>query len=109
MTKDLLLYGLILFDFLIIILLILFYLKIRRFLKLPWEEIEESILKAQELVKNLKELQKQPSITPQRSFSTEEKILELHKEGVNIKEIAKRLQLSVGEVELFLKKKGLLK
>jgi len=108
MSKDLLLYGLILFDLLIIILLVLFYLKIQRFLKLPWEEIEESILKAQELVKNLKELQRQTDKTPQRS-STEEKILELYREGVNIKEIAKRLQLSVGEVELFLKKKGLLK
>jgi len=108
MPKDLFLYGLILFDLLIIIILVLFYLKIQKFLKLPWEEIEESILRAEELVKNLKELQRQADKTLQRS-STEEKILELHKEGVNIKEIAKRLQLSVGEVELFLKKKGLLK
>ncbi len=108
MNKEYLLWGLILFDVLIIILLILLYLKVKKFLVLPWEEIEESLKRAQTLVERLKELKDAREIADTKPINPKEEVINLYKRGLNIKEIAKKTGLSEGEVELILKSKKLL-
>jgi len=109
MPKEYLIFALFLFDLLILIVLVLLYWKIKRFLSLPWEEIEESILKAQELVDKLKDLKKGKGISDAAlTRDPTEEVLLLFQKGLKPKEIAKQLGLSLGEVEVILKKKKII-
>lgn len=108
MDKDYLLFSLLVFDVIIVILLILLYLKIKRFLNLPWEEIEESLRRAQGLVEKLRELKDLKEPSDLKISNPKEEIVELYQRGLKIKEIAKRTGMSEGEVELILKSKKLL-
>ncbi len=108
MDKEFLLWGLLVFDLLIILLLIFLYLKVKRFLSLPWEDIEESITKAQALVEKLKELKEVKGTFEHITTDPKEEVVLLYKKGLKLKEIAKKTGLSEGEVELILKSKKLL-
>lgn len=96
------------FDIVIIILLFFLYLKVKKFLNLPWEEIEESLKRAQALVEKLKELKEVKEVTDIKSTNPKEEVIYLYKKGLTIKEIVKKTGLSEGEVELILKSKKLL-
>lgn len=101
------LWGLLAFDIIIILLLVFLYLKVKRFLNLPWEEIEESIKRAQALVEKLKELKDVKEGSENKPLHPKEEVILLYKKGLSIKEIAKKTGLSEGEVELILKSKNL--
>jgi predicted transposase YdaD len=104
MPKEFLLYALIAFDALILLLLILFYLKFKKLLNLPWEEIEESLDRAHRLVNRLKELKEKGGEEPEpKVFNPKEEVLILLQKGLKVKEIAKKTGLSEGEIELILK------
>jgi len=105
MGKDVIIWLLLILDIVLIGLIFWFYLKIKRFLELPWDEVKESILRAEELVKNLERLGN-PSQSPQSSALPKEQVIALFKQGFSPKEIARKLGISQGEVELLLKSKG---
>ncbi|PMP64371.1 MAG: hypothetical protein C0197_00730 [Caldimicrobium thiodismutans] len=108
MNKEFLLWGLLAFDVLIILLLIFLYLKVKKFLSLPWEDIEESIARAQALVEKLKELKDVKGTSDYNPADPKEEVVFWYKKGLKLKEIAKKTGLSEGEVELILKSKKLL-
>lgn len=110
MPKDTLIYLLVFFDLLILVFLVLLYYRFKKLLNFPWEELEASIERAQELVEKLREIKREG---PKGEISSKEQnhllqVVDLYKKGLNPKEIAKNLGLSTGEVEIILKRKGLL-
>lgn len=108
--KDLLLILLIIFDIAIIVILVYLYFKFKKILTFPWEEFERSLERAQSLVDKLRELRASSErvVEHEKRGNLEERILEKYREGLSIKEIAKRVGLSAGEVEIILKKRGVL-
>ena len=80
-----------------------FYIKFRKIFELPWEDIKESIKRAQELVNKLEKLRTASEI--ESKIELKKEIYSLAKEGYTPKEIAKRLKLSEAEVELVLASK----
>jgi hypothetical protein len=105
MGKYLIIWLLLALDLVLIALIFWFYLKIKRFLELPWDEIKESILRAEELVRTLERLGNSTQ-GPQSSALPTEEAIALFKKGFSPKEIARKLGISQGEVELLLKSKG---
>jgi len=105
MEKNVIILVLLLLDLILIGLIFWFYLKIKKFLEFPWDEVKESILKAEELVRTLEKLGK-PSQDSQSSALPLEEVLALFKQGFSPRQIAKKLGISQGEVELLLKSKG---
>lgn len=110
MLRDILIYLLVFFDFIILIFLIFLYFRFKKLINFPWEELEASIERAQELVEKLREIKRG---SHKGELSSKEQnhliqVVDLYKKGFNPKEIAKNLGLSTGEVEIILKKKGLL-
>lgn len=103
MNKEILLYALLFFDVFILFLLALFYMKFRKFLSLPWEEIEESLDKAQRLVERLKELKEKDVKAEINPSDPKDEVIYLFQRGLKIKEISKKTGLSEGEIELILK------
>ncbi len=93
-------------DIIIIITLIVFYFKFKKIYELPWEEIKESIERAQELVKKLREIEKEKK-TYETQLKTEvrEKVLLLANQGYTSRDIARRLKITEAEVELILASK----
>ncbi len=105
MGKDLIIWLLLVLDIALTGLIFWFYFKIRRFLELPWDEVKESILRAEELVRTLERLA-DPYPRPQSSTPPTEEVIALFKQGFTPRQIAKKLGISQGEVELLLKSKG---
>jgi hypothetical protein len=105
MGKYVIIWLLLALDLVLIGLIFWFYLKIKRFLELPWDEIKESILRAEELVRTLERLGN-PTQGPQSSSLPTEEAIALFKQGYSPRQIAKKLGISQGEVELLLKSKG---
>lgn len=93
-------------DIIIILILIGFYFKFKKVYELPWEEIKESIEKAQELVSKLKEIEKEKKFL-ERGEKTDlkERVFFLAKQGLTSKDIAKKLKITEAEVELILASK----
>lgn len=97
---------LILIDVLMIVGFIFLYFRFKKVFELPWEDINESIEKAQQLVKRLEELRERQEVSvPTKPIR--EQILGLANKGYNSKEIAKMLKLSEAEVEVVLISKKL--
>jgi len=99
---------LIVIDILMIVGFIFLYIRFKKVFELPWEEIKESIEKAQQLVKKLEELkerEKQEILIPTKPVK--DQILGLASRGYSAKEIARLLRLSEGEVEVVLSSKKL--
>ncbi len=94
---------LVIFDFIILILLVFFYLRFKKFLSLPWEEIEESLERAQRLVERLKEVKGIEKGVEKVIESPKEEVLYFYQKGLSVKEIAKKTGLTEGEIELILK------
>ncbi|MFN3567910.1 MAG: hypothetical protein ACK4UR_03260 [Caldimicrobium sp.] len=108
MPKEILIYLLILFDLLILVLLVFLYFKFKKLLNIPFEELEESLVRAHELVERLKELKKgEGKVVGNSVFDPKEEVYQLYKKGFKIKEIAKKTGLTEGEIELLLKTKQL--
>lgn len=109
-SREILIFLLVILDIVIIIILIYLYLKFKKVLTFPWEDFERSLERAQSLVEKLRELRATEDRVKgkEQGVSIEERVLESFREGLSVKEIAKRLGLSAGEVEIILKKKGLL-
>jgi hypothetical protein len=105
MGKYVIIWLLLALDLVLIGLIFWFYLKIKRFLELPWDEVKESILRAEELVRTLERLGN-PTQGPQSSSLPTEEAIALFKQGYSPRQIAKKLGISQGEVELLLKSKG---
>ena len=105
MGKYLIIWLLLALDLVLIGLIFWFYLKIKRFLELPWDEVKESILRAEELVRTLERLGN-PTQGPQSSSLPTEEAIALFKQGYSPRQIARKLGISQGEVELLLKSKG---
>jgi|YNPBryunderm2012_1023409.scaffolds.fasta_scaffold16421_2 hypothetical protein len=105
MGKYVIIWLLLALDLVLIGLIFWFYLKIKRFLELPWDEFKESILRAEELVRTLERLGN-PTQGPQSSSLPTEEAIALFKQGYSPRQIAKKLGISQGEVELLLKSKG---
>jgi len=105
MGKYVIIWLLLALDLVLIGLIFWFYLKIKRFLELPWDEVKESILRAEELVRTLERLGN-PTEGPQSSSLPTEEAIALFKQGYSPRQIAKKLGISQGEVELLLKSKG---
>jgi len=105
MGKYLIIWLLLALDLVLIGLIFWFYLKIKRFLELPWDEVKESILRAEELVRTLERLGN-PTQGPQSSSLPTEEAIALFKQGYSPRQIAKKFGISQGEVELLLKSKG---
>ncbi|MCS7199020.1 MAG: hypothetical protein N2327_06735 [Caldimicrobium sp.] len=108
MDKNLILYLLIILDLIILVFLLVLYFKFKRVLTLPWEDIESSLEKAQSLVAKLQELKSQSQRigdTDKQAYNVKEEVILLYNKGLGIKEIAKRLGLSEGEVEIILKRR----
>jgi hypothetical protein len=98
---------LLIIDFIMIMVFVFFYVRFKKVFDLPWEEIKESIEKAQELVKKLEELQgkRKAGISKSSEGNIKERVHKLAREGKSPREIAKKLGLSEAEVELILSKK----
>jgi hypothetical protein len=98
-----LLFFLLIVDFFIVFLFLILYFRLKKFLNLPWDEILEGIEKARDLVFRLEKLktglEKRGETEGKRIKDT---VLELHKKGLGVKEISRRLKLSEGEVELII-------
>ncbi|WP_028840746.1 hypothetical protein [Thermodesulfobacterium hveragerdense] len=97
-------------DLLMIAGFVFFYLKFKKVFDLPWEEVKESIERAQELVKKLEELQKTSKPLTEGKFkdrSVKEQVFYLSDRGLSPKEIAKQLKISEAEVEVILSSKKL--
>ncbi len=103
MGKELLVFFVLILDLVIVILIIVIYFKLKKFLDLPLEEIKESIVRASELVGTLERLK---GAQTEEEEDLKSKVLWMIKQGHTPKEIAKKLGLSQGEVELLLKSKG---
>jgi DNA-directed RNA polymerase specialized sigma24 family protein len=82
---------------------VFFYIKFKKVFELPWEDIKESIEKAQELVEELKKLRSLPDKGSEIDLKRE--IHLLAQQGYSFKEIAKKLGISEAEVELVLSSK----
>lgn len=108
--KDLLLVILVIFDLIIIIILVYLYIKFKKILTFPWEEFERSLERAQGLVDKLRDLSSshEKAIVREKAGDLEERVIENYQEGLSIREIAKKVGLSAGEVEIILKKRGVL-
>ncbi|MEN3038901.1 MAG: hypothetical protein ABDI07_07095 [Candidatus Kryptonium sp.] len=106
MLKDILIYLLLILDFIILGFIVILYVKFKKVIALPWEDIEESIERAHNLVKKIQELRE---INMRESASVDDhlndQVYTLAKRGLSPREIAKRLGLSEGEVEILLRKK----
>lgn len=87
-------------DILMIGVFVFFYVKFKKVLELPWEEIRESIERAQELVSRLEKLKNSSETKTKIDIKSEIKMLA--REGFSSKEIAKKLGISQAEVELVL-------
>ncbi len=96
---------LVLLDFLMLLFFAFFYVKFRKVLKLPWDEIKESIEKAEALVKKLEEIEKGKKHGTSKTTSIKEEVIRLYREGKPVREISKLLGLSEAEVELIIKRK----
>ena len=98
-------------DFIIILFIFLLYIKIQKILNLPWDEIEERIDRAKELVEKLEKLTTKKTVLGKNvdNKNLKERVIELHNKGLSIKEIAKKLDLTEGEVELIISAKRLKK
>ncbi|MDF2953986.1 MAG: hypothetical protein OD816_001231 [Thermodesulfobacterium sp.] len=97
---------LLIIDIIMIGIFFFFYIRLKKFLELPWEEVRESIEKAKELVERLEKLK--PASETKMDLKREIRLLA--KKGLTPKEIAKKLELSEAEVELVLaSKKNFLK
>ncbi|QER42121.1 hypothetical protein F1847_04935 [Thermodesulfobacterium sp. TA1] len=97
-------------DLLMIAGFVFFYLKFKRVFDLPWEEIKESIDRAQDLVKKLEELQKTSKTSREgllENRSVKDQVIYFYEKGLTPKEIAKRLKISEAEVEVILASKKL--
>ncbi len=105
MGKELIIWLLLILDTVLVGLIFWFYFKIKKVFEVPWEEVKESILRAEELVKTLERLGA-PHRDVQRTAPSTEEVLALYRQGFSPKDIAKRLGISQGEVELLLKSKG---
>ncbi len=95
---DLLLILLFIIDIILIVIFLFFYFRFKKVLELPWDEIKESIERAQELVIRLEKLQKEKS-------ELKKQIYMLAEDGLSAKEIARRLHLPTAEVEIILASK----
>ncbi|MCU4138285.1 MAG: hypothetical protein MW689_000074 [Thermodesulfobacteria bacterium] len=94
---------LLIIDIIMIGIFIFFYIKFKKIFELPWEDIKESIKRAQELVNKLEKLRVASEINSKIELKKE--IYSLAKKGYTPKEIAKKLKLSEAEVELILASK----
>ncbi|MFN4131503.1 MAG: DUF6115 domain-containing protein [Caldimicrobium sp.] len=109
MNKELLIVLLLLFDVVILVFLIFLYVKFKKLLNLPIDELEESLERAHQLVNKLKEIKKKEETSSPVTFSNpKEEVFKLYQRGLKIKEIAKQTGLTEGEVELLLKTKKLI-
>ncbi|WP_022855117.1 response regulator transcription factor [Thermodesulfobacterium thermophilum] len=101
---------LVMVDLLMIAGFVFFYLKFKKVFDLPWEEIKESIERAQELVKKLEKLQKASKPLAEgrsKDRSVKDQVFYLSERGLSPKEIAKQLKISEAEVEVILSSKKL--
>ncbi len=96
---------LLIIDLLMIVFFIVFYIRFKKVLKLPWEEIRESIEKAYELVNTLEQIKRGENNIFSKNADLKEKIYKLFQSGYSSKEIAKKLKISEAEVELILASK----
>jgi DNA-directed RNA polymerase specialized sigma24 family protein len=94
---------LLIIDIIMIGAFVFFYIRFKKVFELPWEDIKESIEKAQELVEELKKLRAIPDKGSERDLKKE--IHLLAQQGYSFKEIAKKLGVSEAEVELVLSSK----
>ncbi|RKX59726.1 MAG: hypothetical protein DRP29_04020 [Thermodesulfobacteriota bacterium] len=94
---------LLIIDFLILIIFVFIYSKFKKFMELPWEEIRESVERAQELVKKLEELQQNKEYTDKKEIIN--LVYQLNNQGYSIREIARKLRISEAEVEIILSSK----
>ena len=92
---------LLIIDIIMIGIFFFFYIRLKKFLELPWEEVRESIEKAKELVERLEKLKS----ASETKMDLKREIRLLAKKGLTPKEIAKKLELSEAEVELVLASK----
>ncbi len=92
---------LLIIDVVMIGIFFFFYVRLKKFLELPWEEVRESIERAKELVERLEKLK--PASETKMDLKREIRLLA--KKGLTPKEIAKKLELSEAEVELVLASK----
>ncbi|GEM_PF-694446 len=99
-----LLFLLFLIDVFMFFIFMFFYFRLKRFLNLPWDEIIEGIERARKLVAELERLKGGSSESKKRldGKKVKDSVITLYKKGVSIKEIARRLSLSEGEVELII-------
>ncbi|PMP65324.1 MAG: hypothetical protein C0190_06850 [Thermodesulfobacterium geofontis] len=94
---------LLIIDIIMIGVFVFFYMRFKKVFELPWEDIKESIERAQELVNELKKLKAISEKGPERDLKKE--IHLLAQQGYSFKEIAKKLGVSEAEVELVLASK----
>ena len=94
---------LLIIDIIMIGVFVFFYIRFKKVFELPWEDIKESIEKAQELVEELKKLRALPDKGSEKDLKKE--IHLLAQQGYSFKEIAKKLGVSEAEVELVLSSK----
>ena len=94
---------LLIIDFLILTIFVFIYSKFKKFMELPWEEIRESVERAQELVKKLEELQQNKEYTDKKEIIN--LVYQLNNQGYSIREIARKLRISEAEVEIILSSK----
>lgn len=94
---------LLIIDFLILIIFVFIYSKFKKFMELPWEEIKESVERAQKLVKKLEELQQNKEYTDKKEIIN--LVYQLNNQGYSIREIARKLRISEAEVEIILSSK----
>ena len=71
-----------------------------------YHRAEEPLTKPQEVLETLAELSDRPeifSMSPSEAFTMKQKILSLRKEGHSLSQIAKILNVGIGELQLFIK------